>query len=171
MRSATRVVASTLGVLVGLAGIDHGFFEVLQGNRGAIQSGGEIIVVKWEKSKRRRRMRLDRAEKKATLMREAERLIEELLDWEGQNEAPNLGEIEEEILVIREEFGQQMLKSVLSHQVSIQPVPGPSCPGCGQEMRYKGRKGKQVESLAGGLKVERGYYYCEGCRVGIFPPG
>jgi hypothetical protein len=30
--SATRVVASTLGVLVGLAGIDHGFFEILQGN-------------------------------------------------------------------------------------------------------------------------------------------
>jgi hypothetical protein len=30
--SATRVVASTLGVLVGLAGIEHGLFEVLQGN-------------------------------------------------------------------------------------------------------------------------------------------
>jgi hypothetical protein len=30
--SATQMVASTLGVLVGLAGIDHGFFEVLQGN-------------------------------------------------------------------------------------------------------------------------------------------
>ena len=30
--SATRAVASTLGVLVGLAGIEHGFFEMLQGN-------------------------------------------------------------------------------------------------------------------------------------------
>lgn len=30
--SATRVVASTLGVLVGLAGIEHGVFEVLRGN-------------------------------------------------------------------------------------------------------------------------------------------
>ena len=29
---ATRVIASTLGVLVGLAGIDHGIFEILQGN-------------------------------------------------------------------------------------------------------------------------------------------
>jgi hypothetical protein len=29
---ATKVVASTLGVLVGLAGIEHGFFELLQGN-------------------------------------------------------------------------------------------------------------------------------------------
>ena len=30
--SATRVVASTVGVLVGLAGIEHGIFETLQGN-------------------------------------------------------------------------------------------------------------------------------------------
>jgi hypothetical protein len=29
---ATRVVTSTLGVFVGLAGIDHGIFEILQGN-------------------------------------------------------------------------------------------------------------------------------------------
>jgi len=29
---ATRVIASTFGVLVGLAGIDHGIFEILQGN-------------------------------------------------------------------------------------------------------------------------------------------
>jgi hypothetical protein len=30
--SATRVIASTLGAIVGLAGVEHGFFEVLQGN-------------------------------------------------------------------------------------------------------------------------------------------
>jgi hypothetical protein len=30
--SATRTFASTLGILVGLAGIQHGYFEVLQGN-------------------------------------------------------------------------------------------------------------------------------------------
>jgi hypothetical protein len=30
--SATRVIASTLGAIVGLAGIEHGFFELLQGN-------------------------------------------------------------------------------------------------------------------------------------------
>jgi len=123
------------------------------------------------KLKQRSKKRLDRAEKKATLMQEAERLIEELLDWGGENEASNLGEIEEEILTIREKFGREMLKGVLNDQASKRLVPGPSCPGCGQEMRYKGQKGKQVESLAGGLKVERGYYYCAGCAVGIFPPG
>ena len=30
--SATRIVASTIGVVVGLAGLEHGIFEILQGN-------------------------------------------------------------------------------------------------------------------------------------------
>jgi hypothetical protein len=32
MRSATRIVASTFGVVVGLAGLEHGIGEILQGN-------------------------------------------------------------------------------------------------------------------------------------------
>ncbi|MBN1265630.1 MAG: hypothetical protein JXA25_09065 [Anaerolineales bacterium] len=32
-RSATRVIAGTIGVLFGIAGIDHGLFEFLQGNK------------------------------------------------------------------------------------------------------------------------------------------
>jgi hypothetical protein len=32
LNSAARVIASTVGVLVGLAGFEHGFFEMLQGN-------------------------------------------------------------------------------------------------------------------------------------------
>ncbi len=30
--SATRIVVSTIGILIGLAGIEHGFFEILQGD-------------------------------------------------------------------------------------------------------------------------------------------
>ena len=30
--NATRIVASTYGVLVGFAGVEHGYFEILQGN-------------------------------------------------------------------------------------------------------------------------------------------
>jgi hypothetical protein len=32
MRNATSMVASTIGVICGLSGLEHGFFEVLQGN-------------------------------------------------------------------------------------------------------------------------------------------
>lgn len=32
MRKATHIVAASLGVMAGLAGLEHGYFEVLQGN-------------------------------------------------------------------------------------------------------------------------------------------
>src|SRR5208283_296635 len=32
MNRATRIIVSTFGVTLGIAGIDHGFFEALQGN-------------------------------------------------------------------------------------------------------------------------------------------
>jgi hypothetical protein len=32
MRKATRIVASWFGILAGLAGLEHGYFEILQGN-------------------------------------------------------------------------------------------------------------------------------------------
>ena len=32
MRKATRMVASTFGILAGLAGLEHGYFEILQGS-------------------------------------------------------------------------------------------------------------------------------------------
>lgn len=39
-RSATRTIATTVGVLFGIAGFNHGFFEFLQGNK---PTGGLII--------------------------------------------------------------------------------------------------------------------------------
>jgi len=33
MNRATKIIVSTMGVLLGIAGIDHGFFETLQGNQ------------------------------------------------------------------------------------------------------------------------------------------
>ncbi len=40
MNRATRIIASTIGVLFGLAGMDHGFFEAIQGNT---PTGGLIV--------------------------------------------------------------------------------------------------------------------------------
>ena len=40
MRNATRVIVATLGVIFGISGMSHGFFETLQGNT---QTGGMLI--------------------------------------------------------------------------------------------------------------------------------
>ena len=116
-------------------------------------------------------MKKKRSEAKGELMKEAESIIDELLAWEEKVEKPNLSQIEEVVLELRERLSQKMAESVIAGQEEVRPVPGPRCKQCGQEMRYKGEKNKRVSSWVGELELERGYYYCEGCKVGDFPPG
>ena len=116
-------------------------------------------------------MKLTRAQKRAKLEEAAGEIIDALLDWDEKNGAPNLTEIEDEVLRLRQRFGQEMAGVVVEGQRTRQLVESPRCPSCGEEMRYKGRKRKEVESRVGGLGVERGYYHCGKCGRGIFPPG
>ncbi len=104
-------------------------------------------------------------------MKEAERIIDELLAWEEETEKPNLSQIEEVVLELRERLSQKMAEVVIEGQEEARPVPGPACERCGGEMRYKGLKSKRVSSWVGKLELERGYYYCEECERGYFPPG
>jgi len=116
-------------------------------------------------------MKRTRQKQKADLMSKAEQLIDQLLDWESQTERPNLTQIEDIVLKLRKELGQEMAETLLEGQAERTLVPGPACPKCEKEMHYKGQRKKQVESRAGGLEVERGYYVCRACDETIFPPG
>jgi hypothetical protein len=112
-----------------------------------------------------------RKEMKAKLMKEAEAVIDELLDWHMETDKPNLTQVEGKVLELRQRLSEQMSETVLENQAAVRPVPGPVCAGCGCEMRYKGMKENRVQSWVGELKLDRGYYYCDQCRAGLFPPG
>lgn len=116
-------------------------------------------------------MKLTRAQKEAKLRKAADEIIEALLAWDEENRAPNLTQIEDEILTLRRQMGKEMLSVVVAGQEASQPAKNPKCPHCGAEMRNKGQKEKTVESRVGGLELERGYYYCARCQSGFFPPG
>ncbi len=116
-------------------------------------------------------MKHTRAGRKAELLAQAEQIIEELLDWTEETPEPNLTQIEDLVLKLRKRPGEQMAQAVIAAQEAQRPVPGPTCPSCGREMHYKDRKHNTVESRVGSLPLERGYYYCETCRAGLFPPG
>lgn len=112
-----------------------------------------------------------RAERKAELMRAAEVEIEALLEWTEKTATPNLEQIEEVVLRLRQRIGVQMAQTVVEGTEAVRPVPEPSCPECGQRMPYKGQKTKGISSWVGELELKRGYFYCDHCQSGLFPPG
>lgn len=112
-----------------------------------------------------------RANQKAKMMEQAEEEIEKLLDWMEETERPDLSSIEDIVLKLRKRIGERMAEEVIGNQESVRLVPGPTCPGCNKEMGYKGMKKKSVTSMVGEVNLSRGYYYCDHCRSGLFPPG
>jgi hypothetical protein len=107
---------------------------------------------------------------RAELLAEAQAVIDELLAWERQAGAPNLTEMEDKVLALRQRLGQCLLEAVIEDQEVRQPAEPPICPTCREALRYKGQKGTTIESRLGGVAVERGYYYCARCKSGLFPP-
>ena len=116
-------------------------------------------------------MKKSKEEKRVRLRAKADKIIDEYLAWEEHHPQPDLKQIEDMALKLRKELGQEMAQMAVEEQRERTPAPGPKCKKCGKEMRYKGEKGTQVESRAGVLKVERGYYYCPDCKESLFPPG
>ena len=116
-------------------------------------------------------MKKEQKKVKAELMTEAEELIDELLEWDEKNPKPTLTQIEDVVLKLRKQMSERMTEAIIEGQEAKGPVPGPSCPQCGEEMRFKGQKRNRVESRAGEVQLERGHYYCEECGRGFFPPG
>lgn len=111
-----------------------------------------------------------RAERKEKLMGIAEGEIEKLLDWMEATAAPDLASIEKVVGQIRKRIGEGMSEEVIEGQEAVRPVPGPVCAKCKKEMHYKGMKRKEITSLLGEIELKRGYYYCDHCRNGLFPP-
>ena len=116
-------------------------------------------------------MKLTRAQQEAKLRDAAEEIIQSLLSWDEEREAPTLTEREDVILELRQRMGEEMLRVVLAGQEAQAPVAAPVCPACGEEMGTKGGKRRQVESRVGGVVLERTHYYCACCQSGLFPPG
>ena len=112
-----------------------------------------------------------RAEIKAELQAEAERLIDALLDWTDQTDAPNLTQIEDEVLKLRQQFAEKLAEAAVDRQATSDPLTM-TCPKCARPMHQKKkRQRRRVESRVGGVPLNRAYYYCAHCRIGLFPPG
>ncbi len=115
-------------------------------------------------------MRHSREQKRAELLKAAEAMIDEFLDWEERAEQPNLSQIEAAVLKVRRELSERMAVVAIEDQDAAQPAAAPLCPHCGKRMRYKGQKARTIESLVGTLRFKRAYYHCSCSQGEPFPP-
>ena len=115
-------------------------------------------------------MKKTRKEMEEALEKQAKQAIRELLDWNETHAKPDLTQMEDIVLELRAKLSQAMIESLVESQDDVQLVEM-RCPKCGGVMRYKGHKGKIVESRVGEIDLSRGHYYCKECKEGIFPPG
>ena len=104
------------------------------------------------------KVKSSRGERKARLMKAAEGMIDELLDWSEATPESNLTQIEAVVGRLRKALGERMALEVIDAREARQPVPGPWCSKCQQEMRYKGHNEVAAESWVGDLGIERGYH-------------
>ena len=70
---------------------------------------------------------------RAELQAEANAAIEELIQWSRGTEAPDLTQMEEKVLWLRERLGQRMLQLMLEGQEARQPER------CGEMSNLAGR--------------------------------
>jgi uncharacterized protein with PIN domain len=78
--------------------------------------------------------------------------------------------IEEQVLAMRQAVSETITQQMLSQSAQGQPE-AVLCPGCGERMRNKGDKTRQLVTRTGTSTVTRTYYYCRHCKQGHFPPG
>ena len=107
-------------------------------------------------------------ELKARLKAEAEAAIDRMMAERAKQERLTISDIER----LARTVGQEVMAEIsqrLTEEESQQEWAR-DCPTCGQTMKDKGIKGRNLITETGEVWVERRYYYCEHCRSGIFPP-
>lgn len=116
-------------------------------------------------------MKKSREQVKAELMRKMEEGLDKVMDWQEAHAKFTLTELEDFVLALREEMGEEIAEAVMGQMESKQTAEVLRCEMCGKKLVYKGQEEKHLETRMGGIRVERGRYWCPECEAGIFPPG
>ena len=105
---------------------------------------------------------------KVRLMADAEAAIERMLAEREKKEKLTITDIEGLARSVGQAMGQEISQTLADEESEREESR--DCPKCGQKMRDKGKKERDIISETGTIRVERTYYYCEACREGVFPP-
>jgi predicted RNA-binding Zn-ribbon protein involved in translation (DUF1610 family) len=108
---------------------------------------------------------------RAIFLERAAEAFDQAVGWQEEQAEISLTEMEEKVAALQPKVMGLLLESLVALQGTGQEAPGPQCPECGKEMRYKGLKERGLATSVGEIDLERAYYYCPDCGQGFFPPG
>jgi hypothetical protein len=105
-----------------------------------------------------------------------QRLHDRLDHWLDTLEArvkepqPTLEQLTQAVLVLRQELTQAVTEGLVeqAHGAAMEQRMA-ACPQCGQTLSARGPQERTVETLVGGIRIRRPYFYCERCQLGTTP--
>ena len=109
-------------------------------------------------------------DEKASFLREAEAMYEELRAWRESHPEASFDEIANQVTPQRRKLMGALLKQ-LAEQHGDGRYAEAMCPTCGEKMEGSGERSRQVAHSEGDVELERAYHHCPECGRGLFPPG
>jgi DNA-directed RNA polymerase subunit RPC12/RpoP len=110
------------------------------------------------------------AELEARLRGKAEAAIAKALAERKLPAEASLADIEQTAMRAGREI-EQAIAQALAEECAAEVPAWPTCPACGQKLKNKGQRRRQIVTEAGEIEVERTYYHCAACGQGFSPPG
>lgn len=111
------------------------------------------------------------ATRQAEFTAAAEAMYVRLRAWRAAHPAASFDEIGEQVTAERMQLMAQLLGALAAQPEEAPAVEAEHCPGCGAELRAKGKRERGVSHREGEVRLEREYHYCDECGSGLFPPG
>jgi hypothetical protein len=108
---------------------------------------------------------------RAMFLERAAEAFDQAVGWQAEQAELSMTEMEEKVAALQPKVMSLLLESLVALRGTGQEAPGPRCPECGKEMRYKGLKDRGLATSVGEIGLERAYFYCPDCKQGFFPPG
>ena len=108
---------------------------------------------------------------KKDFVTEAEGMYERLRAWRHEHPAASLDQIAEVVRREREQLISGLVSELAVQERQKEEWQEVACPACGEKMRNKGKRKRQVVHREGVSVIERPYYQCPQCDEGFFPLG
>jgi hypothetical protein len=92
------------------------------------------------------------------------------LEAQLQEPAPSLAQVTETVWKLRQALTGGLTEAIVEHahrgEYTRQQSP---CPQCDRLLKARDPVQRTVETLVGRVQLERPYFYCPACRVGLYP--